>query len=263
MPAAPPKAIVFLANNGQDPTEAAIPWEILTSAGCIVTFATEHGEVASADPVLLQSGVFASLLGPSKQATDSYKAMVASPEYQQPRAWSDKDFDILEYEIAILPGGHDKPIRQYLECQSLHEHLGRFLPHTARTCRQRPKVLGAICHGVLALAFAKCPVNPERSLLAEHGLQTTTLPKWMEGTAWVASQAWLKGSYYRTYIERGGWCCGDVEEAGGSYIRGPMSTKPFVHTDPNHRYISARFPGDAELWTKTILSEAKEAFGVW
>jgi putative intracellular protease/amidase len=111
-------------------------------------------------------------------------------------------------DIAILPGGHDKPIRQYLESKSLHEHLDRFLPYTARTCRAQPKVLGAICHGVLALAFAHCPAN--QSLLAEHGLQTTTLPMWMEGTAWVASQAWLKGSYYRTYIERGGWCCGDV-----------------------------------------------------
>lgn len=142
----------------------------------------------------------------------------------------------------ILPGGHDKPIRQYLESKTLHRQLGRFLPYTQRsssttttgaantdtdtnntndhndsstttTTQPQKKVLGAICHGVLPLAFAKCPGSRERegnTLLGEYRLQTTTLPKWMEATAWVASQAWLMGSYYRTYIERGAWTCGDV-----------------------------------------------------
>jgi putative intracellular protease/amidase len=97
MPAAPPKVVIFLANRGQEPTEAATPWEVLKAAGCSITFATEKGEVASADPVLLQRSLFACILGASRQATASYKAMVASPEHQNPRSWSDKDFDILDY----------------------------------------------------------------------------------------------------------------------------------------------------------------------
>lgn len=110
-------------------------------------------------------------------------------------------------DIVLLPGGHDKAIRQYLESQTLHDHLVRLLPHTKRGPGGR-KVLGAICHGVLALAFARCP-GAEKSLLAEYGLQTTTLPMWMEATAWVASQAWLMGGYFRTY-GASRWCYSDV-----------------------------------------------------
>ncbi|KAI5858477.1 hypothetical protein BZA05DRAFT_381350 [Tricharina praecox] len=295
MPAAPPKAIIFVANHGNDPTEVAVPWSELKAGGCAVTFATEHGDIAAADPVTVQQTLFACVLGATSTATSTYRDMLASAEFNNPLSWSDEGFDILGYDIVILPGGHDKPIRQYLESKTLHRQLGRFLPYTQRsssttttgaantdtdtnntndhndsstttTTQPQKKVLGAICHGVLPLAFAKCPGSRERegnTLLGEYRLQTTTLPKWMEATAWVASQAWLMGSYYRTYIERGAWTCGDVEQAGGILINGPMSTKPFVHIDPNHRYISARFPGDAVLWAQTILKEAREALGEW
>ena len=113
-------------------------------------------------------------------------------------------------DIILLPGGHAKPIRQYLESQTLHDHLVKLLPHTKRdgAGSGREKVLGAICHGVLALAFSRCP-HTKKSLLAAYGLQTTTLPKWMEAAAWVASQAWLMGDYFRTYGPWR-WCYGDV-----------------------------------------------------
>ncbi|KAF8541610.1 class I glutamine amidotransferase-like protein [Trichophaea hybrida] len=258
-----PNAIIFLANYGQEPTEAAIPWSIFKAAGCNVTFATEHGAVAVADPLLLRPTVFAHVLGASQNATKIYSAMNASREYQEPISWSDENFNVLDYDIALLPGGHDKPIRQYLESKSLQQHLVKFLPYTKRdSCpaESQQKVLGAICHGVLTLAFAMCPVKGN-SLLAEYGLQTTTLPWWMEATAWIASQAWLMGNYFRTYSGR--WCYYDVQQAGGIYIRGPINPIPFVHTDPNYRYVSARFPGDAELFAQTIVAEAKKVFGQW
>ena len=110
-------------------------------------------------------------------------------------------------DIVLLPGGHAKPIRQYLESQTLHDHLVKLLPHTKRD-GAGDKVLGAICHGVLVLAFARCP-PAEKSLLAAYGLQTTTLPRWMEAVAWVSSQAWLMGGYFRTY-GAWRWCYGDV-----------------------------------------------------
>jgi hypothetical protein len=93
----PPKTLIFLANSGQDPTEAAIPWSLLKTAGCSVTFATEHGIVACADQLLLTSSIFATVLGATKKAKETYNEMTASPEFQKPLSWSDESFDILEY----------------------------------------------------------------------------------------------------------------------------------------------------------------------
>ncbi|KAI5815804.1 class I glutamine amidotransferase-like protein [Pyronema omphalodes] len=264
----PPKTLIFLANSGQDPTEVAIPWSVLKTAGCSITFATEHGIVACADQLLLSSSIFATVLGATKKAKETYNEMTASPEFQKPLSWTDESFDILEYDIALLPGGHDKPIRQYLESESLHRQLEKYLPCTKRDASKPRKVLGAICHGVLSLAFARCPVK-QRSLLAEHNLQTTTLPWWMEATAWIISQAWFMGYYYRTYPDR--WCYFDVSavlldshsDLYRQYIKGPINQKPFVHTDSNYHYVSARFPGDAELLAQTLISEARDALGEW
>lgn len=75
------------------------------------------------------------------------------------------------------------------------------------------KVLGAICHGVLVLVNTTYPPtpNPENEgLCVLHDVETTTLPHWMEGVAWVASQAWRLGDYYRTYGDEGRWCNKDV-----------------------------------------------------
>lgn len=41
------KGVLFLANYGSDPTEAAIPWEVLTEAGVEFDVATENGQVRS------------------------------------------------------------------------------------------------------------------------------------------------------------------------------------------------------------------------
>ncbi len=49
------KVIIFLANNGQDPTEVAIPWNLFKEKGFTVTFSTEHGAVAAADARLLDT----------------------------------------------------------------------------------------------------------------------------------------------------------------------------------------------------------------
>ncbi|KAI5776591.1 hypothetical protein EDC01DRAFT_448121 [Geopyxis carbonaria] len=166
--------------------------------------------------------------------------MKASLEYKSPLSWSDPSFNILSYDIAILPGGHDKPIRQYLESQSLHRHISKFLPYTKRGPKNSsaPKVLGAICHGPLVLAFGK---NDETGESLIHGLESATLPKWLEMTAWVVSQAWALGNYYRTYGTRN-WCEEQIQKAGAVFRRGPMNMGPFVHVDPNYRYISATLP---------------------
>src|SRR5947209_7527668 len=49
----PPRILIFLADVSQEPRTAAIPWKILTQAGCVVDFATEHGAVAKGDQRVL------------------------------------------------------------------------------------------------------------------------------------------------------------------------------------------------------------------
>lgn len=125
MPVAPPKVVIFVANHGNDPTEVAVPWSELKAAGCIVTFATEHGEIASADPVLLQQSFFACVFGASSAAKNTYKAMLASVEHQHPLSWSDNGFDILEYGW-FAPSSPPNPESRFfvLRC---------FLPHNPLT----------------------------------------------------------------------------------------------------------------------------------
>jgi putative intracellular protease/amidase len=123
-------------------------------------------------------------------------------------------------DALLLPGGHAKPIRQYLESARLHAHLASFFPLTARAApAPGRKVVGAICHGVLALAFARG--DGGESVLA--GVESTTLPRWMEGAAWGCSQLWALGDYYRTYGPEGRWCADDVPRAGATYVCGPLS----------------------------------------
>lgn len=41
------RGLLFLANYGSDPTETAIPWQILTEAGVKFDVATETGQVSA------------------------------------------------------------------------------------------------------------------------------------------------------------------------------------------------------------------------
>lgn len=177
--------------------------------------------------------------------------MSDSPAFQAPKSWSADDFTLAPYAAVVCPGGHDKPIRQYLESPTLHAHLQAYWPHTLRPAAPPRKVVGAICHGVLVLAFA--------GLLEDT--ETTTLPQWLEGLGSTIGALWGRGQYYRTYPDR--WTFEDVLKVvkdKAQYKRGPVaSPAPFAHTDPNRAYVSARWPGDAELFAQRIIEEIKAA----
>ena len=49
----PRKIIIPIPNRDFDPSEVALPWQILRAAGHIVEFATPDGGPASADPLML------------------------------------------------------------------------------------------------------------------------------------------------------------------------------------------------------------------
>jgi protease I len=167
----------------------------------------------------------------------AYEEMRESEEFRHPISYGDIRPETLDG--IILPGGHAKGMREYLESNGLQSVVATFF------ARNQP--LGAICHGVLLAA--RSHRTDGKSVL--HGKRTTALTKWMELTAWALTCLYL-GDYYRTYSTT-------VEDevraalaAPEHFIPGPISmirdspsnlAAGFTVRDGN--YLSARWPGDA------------------
>ncbi|MFZ5479427.1 MAG: type 1 glutamine amidotransferase domain-containing protein [Myxococcota bacterium] len=215
-----------LPDRDFDPTESAVPWHVLTSAGHDVVFATEHGGVPACDPLMLTGVVFGQL-GAKAEARELYARMSEDAAFRAPLRYG--DVDPAAFDGLWLAGGHAKGMRPYLESAVLRERV--------RAAWGRP--VAAICHGVLVLARA--------GVLA--GVRTTCLPKYMEQAAYFAT-AWAKGDYYRTYPE---YVEDEVRRLGADVVRGPITL--FAHGTreddgpafvvEDGAYVSARWPGDA------------------
>jgi putative intracellular protease/amidase len=229
-------------------TEVAVPWKLLTSAGHEVVFATEAAAKPAGDPRLL-TGVIFGMLGAEAEAKAFYGELEKAPAFERPIAW--RDIDVDGCGAMLLPGGHAKGMRQYLEGADLFAKSAAF----ART----GKPLAAICHGVLVLARAR-DLQTGKSVLASR--RTTCLPKYMERSAWLAT-AWKLGRYYRTYdayVEDE--VCAALDDPGKQFERGPRvlfrkgtmddDAAAFVVEDGS--YVSARWPGDAYLLAKSLLA---------
>jgi len=236
--------LIPLPDRDFDVTEVAVPWHQLTGRGHVVRFATEHGGTAPAADQRLLDGVIFGRLGAAPEAKAFYGAMQAAGEYRKPLAWADVEPG--QFDGLILPGGHAPGMRQYLGNEGLRRKVGEFW------LLDRP--VGAICHGVLVLARTSAAATG-RSLL--YGRRTTCLPKYMERSAFLAT-GWRLGRYYRTYPS---YVEDEVRAAlrhHADFARGPrvLSRRgteaddgpAFVVEDGN--YVSARWPGDAYLFTK-------------
>lgn len=230
-----------LPDTDFDVTEVAVPWKLLTRAGHQVTFATESGEVApQADPLLL-TGVLFGQLGAEPEPKRFYEELTRAPEFQHPVSW--KTLDVSAFDALVLPGGHAPGMKQYLGSEALQGQVREFF------ALKRP--VGAICHGVLVAARAG----------VLEGKKTTCLPAYMERVAYW-STAWKLGKYYRTYPAY-------VEEevraslaAPTDFVRGPTHLMargtdsddgPAFVVEDGH-YVSARWPGDAYRFTRSLLS---------
>jgi putative intracellular protease/amidase len=242
------KVLIPLPDRDFDVTEVAVPWRLLTEAGVDVTFATEHGDAApAADPRLLTGVVFGKL-GAEPEPKAFYAAMEQSPEFRRPIAWSAIDVDA--FDGLILPGGHAPGMRQYLGSELLQARVVAFW--------RTGKPVGAICHGVLVLARAVDPATG-RSVLAES--RTTCLPKYMEALAYGLT-FWKLGRYYRTYPA---YVEDEVRAAlndpARQFVRGPVNLGARGTRDDDApaiviedgRYVSARWPGDAYLFSRKFL----------
>ena len=240
--------LIPLPDCDYDVTEVAVPWRLLTRAGHRVVFATEAGRPRpEADPRLL-TGVLFGKLGAEPEPKAFYAQMLESPELTAPRAWADvvpEDFDGL-----LLPGGHAPGMRQYLGSETLQELTMRFWR------LERP--VGAICHGTLVLARAR---DPETGRSPLYQTRTTCLPRYLERLAWWVT-AWKLGRYYRTYRA---YVQDEVEQAlarRDQFVRGPVTlSRRGTATDhraafvvEDGRYVSARWPGDAYLFTERFAA---------
>ena len=232
--------LVPMPDRDFDPTETAVPWGTLRQRGHQVVFATPHGKVARADPRMITGeglGVWAPLMRANKDGRSAYREMSQSEEFQHPIPYRDIRPESLDG--IILPGGHARGMREYLESKELQSIVSQFF------ARNQP--VGAICHGVLLAARSRG--TDSRSVL--YGKTTTALTNFMELTAWTLTCVYL-GDYYRTYSTT-------VEDevraalaAPEHFIRGPISiirdspsnlAAGFTVRDGN--YLSARWPGDA------------------
>ena len=229
-----------LPDAGFDVTEVAVPWRIITRAGHRVTFTTERGNVIpKADPYLLADG-WLRLIGAAEEARRFYAELAQDRAFNQPGSW--ENIDVREFDALILPGGHAPQTRQLLGSETLQAKTRAFF------ALGRP--VGAICHGVIVAARAN----------VLHGRKTTCLPKYMERAGYYLT-AWKLGRHYRTYPE---YVEDEVRRALASpsdVVRGPIhlmsrgsdldDSAAFVVEDNN--YVSARWPGDAYLYAKTML----------
>jgi putative intracellular protease/amidase len=238
------RVLVPLPDRDFDVTEVAVPWRLLSDAGCEVIFATESGVTPQADPLLLD-GVAFGQLGAVTEPKKFYADLQDAPRYRQPIAYA--DIVAGAFDGLILPGGHAKGMRQYLGSTELQAKVAAFW------ALNRP--VGAICHGVLVLARTKDPETGHSVIADKH---TTCLPKYMERAAFV-STAWRRGRYYRTYPT---YVEDEVRAAlahpDSQFERGPRvlskrgtaddDTPAFLVEDG--RYLSARWPGDAYAFGK-------------
>lgn len=241
--------VMPLPQRDFDPTETGVPWRVLTGRGHRVVFATPDGTEAAADPRMVTGaglGPVARLLRADANGRNAYAAMSESPEFRRPIGYdaiAEGAFDAL-----LLPGGHAKGMRPYLESERLQAAVADGF------ARQRP--VAAICHGVLLAARARDAAG--RSVL--YGRKTTGLTRRMELGAWALTCLFL-GNYYRTYPVTVEDEVRALLARREDFVAGPSG---FTRDAPDRlavgftvrdgNYLSARWPGDAHRFAHDLAA---------
>lgn len=240
------KVLIPLPSNGCDPSEVGIPWKLMTERGILVVFATPNGTKASTDQIMLTGkklGFLKGTLAARKDAVEAYIEMEKSKAFSNPITY--ESIKEANFDAIYLPGGHDKPVKEYLESEILQNSISGFF--------EKNKPVGAICHGVVLVARSK-NIATGNSVIYDY--KTTSLLKSQELLGYNMTRLWLK-DYYLTYPEI------TVEEEVKSmlsndqnFLSGPVAIlrdtpdklgRGFMVRDRN--YISARWPGDLYNFT--------------
>lgn len=273
------RVLIPLPHRDFDPTEAAVSWKVLRAQDIDVVFATPDGAQAECDPLMMSGEgldfwgflpvlkkvrVLGLTLRANQAARLAFREMQASPDYRNPltyAALAPAGFDGL-----LLPGGHRRGMRPYLESKPLQALVAAFF--------EADKPVAAVCHGVV-LAARSVSATTGKSVL--FGRKTTALTWSLEKKAWsmmrFLGRFWDAG-YYRTYPEQPGEAAGyrSVEQevtralaspadfldvpadapdafrkASGLFRDSPDDARPaFLVRDGN--YLSARWPGDVHTF---------------
>jgi putative intracellular protease/amidase len=249
------RLLIPIPSYGFDPTEVAIPWSILSKKNVEIIFATPQGTKATADIKMLKGeklGIWKPFLQAREDAVDAYCEMEKDKSFCSPLKYTDAKE--INFDAILLPGGHDKGVKEYLESKILQQLIVDFFI--------AKKTVGAICHGVVLLARS-IDLNTKKSVI--HNYKTTSLLKSQELLAFNLTRLWLK-DYYLTYPQI------TVEDEvtavlsdNKNFIKGPM---PLFRDNMNHlergffvrdkNYLSARWPGDAYRFSLEFIKMLQE-----
>ena len=286
-----------------DPTEVCITWTILRAAGHELRFATPDGQRAHADPLMIsgqgldawgwipglrQVRLIGLMLRAQKSAREAYQAIQLDPHFLQPLSYEQaaQAERTGAFDALVLPGGHAKGMRDYLEDKVLQALVARFFDQFDAQGRHRP--VAAVCHGVL-LAARTPSQRTGRSVL--WGRKTTALTWKLEKSAWDLTRWWARfwdPLYYRTYFENSGEPAGywsveaEVKRAlaqasdfldvpsdapnawrkSSGLIRDRLDDDRAAWVVQDGAYVSARWPGDVHTFARqftTMLARAAPA----
>ena len=286
------RILITPASLDYDPTEVAVPWLVLSGWGHEVCFATADGVRARPDEIILSGEgldpwavvpglarlrAMGRILGADANARRAHEELERDGRFAKPLRF--RELDPGAWDALVLPGGHRaRGIRPYLEDVDLQ----RFVVAMAEAA----KPLGAICHGTVVAARA-VSVATKRSVL--FGRKTTSLTWAQERLATRIARVtrFWDPTYYRTYLEAPGEAEGyrsvqaEVTRAlanPGDYVDVSPTDADFQRkTDGRHRdtpddarcafvvrdgfYVSARWPGDAHTFAKTLDGVVREGKG--
>lgn len=247
------KVLIPLPSFDFDPSEVAIPWKYLRSNGYDVQFATPNGKPGVTDPRMFRGvdlGLLKSTLMADSNGVRCFEEVLLSEEFNNPICYENIDTSCIHG--LVLPGGHAKGMKVYLESKCLQQKVVEMF--------ESNKPCGAICHGTV-LACRSTSASTGKSVL--YGRKTTGLTKIQELVAFNLTRLYL-GDYYLTYpITVEDEVRSTLQDKDNDFLRGndlliplgrdsPENTKPgFVVKDGN--YLSARWPGDAHLFSVELL----------
>lgn len=243
------RVLIPLPTTDFEPTEAAIPWRALRSAGVEVVFATPDGTPGACDPMALTGVVFGQIgIKPDDAAV--YNEMIADPAFLNPITY--EAIDVTEFDGVHLPGGHAPGMIPYLESETLQARIGEFFV--------QDKPVGSICHGAVVLARA---TRPDTGRSVVHGRTLTGLTKMLERSGFWLTM-WTLGKRFRTYPQ---YVQDEVREVlgeDGKFECGPLIPSygnPYTVRDGN--LLTARWPGDASrLGTEFAAMVLEHAAGL-
>ncbi len=280
--------IIFpIPSRDFDPSEVAIPWQILTGRGHHVVFATPDGREGECDrimlsgrgldfwsplPVIGRIKLFGLMARANAEARRAYRQLTTDPAFRSPMAW--RELAAGNFDGLLLPGGHRaRGMREYLESPMLQKLVADFFA--------AGKPVAAICHGVLLAARSR--TESGRSVL--YGRKTTALTWRLERAASALAHVvrfWDR-NYYRTYVEEPGQPPGymSVQQEVTRALARPEDFLDVPADDPRHwrktsglwrdtladsrpafvardgNYVSARWPGDVHAFA-LAFAEALE-----